>query len=579
MIMSNNNKLYISYSDDSRNEGIRFSTSSIVKRIKEYFGNYSVSIIEYSEQEYKAPVPSFINSIIDGDHVVVILTQDYFESIYCMQEAVGLVKKTGYLDKIYPILVNIDFFSPKNRISIIKYWEDQCNEFNQELKQLQSETRKKEMISFLEKYEEIEKNVPIFLEDMLSITLFSIRTEDDEKLSQIFKHIYNKIFPSLENPASPPLIQDDYRQEKMNLSPRIYYRKEMLFTKDVLIEEFNRVLKGVLESNYVGIKDTRALIGRKKFLEEVLQNLYDGEAVRINGTKSCGKTSVLQALASESTRHWLKEVNKLPSNAEQYTYLYVNMRDYENYEDFYKFVVSHYNRENGCHFRDFYQLFENLEKRDKGLVLLLDNYDSTLKREGFPKQFYNYLGGYCKKPYFRVVFSHNQDIKLEILAIEKKAYLSAKSFELGLLEEKSIDDFLVFPVEFEIVNAHFQLFKKKLFELGGTHPLFLSIARKKLYEIIIDDNQIEVDKLLKLWENMFSKTAVEYYEDLLISLSIPEHELLYQYLSQEMTIYHNSKQLDSFLILKNETCEAFSEAFRIYYLRTHDLHINRLKRH
>ena len=66
----------------------------------------------------------FMNSIREQDFCIIIISEDYLKSLNCMYEMNELVKD-DFSNKIIPIVLFDDIYKVEGRTAIIKYWEQQ----------------------------------------------------------------------------------------------------------------------------------------------------------------------------------------------------------------------------------------------------------------------------------------------------------------------------------------------------------------------------------------------------------------------------------------------------------------------
>lgn len=74
-------------------------------------------------------ISQFMDRIAGANHVIVILSEAYFKSKYCLYEWKELLQQKGLEQKIYPINIeNIDFSDPSTRLSFVDFWQQQVEE-------------------------------------------------------------------------------------------------------------------------------------------------------------------------------------------------------------------------------------------------------------------------------------------------------------------------------------------------------------------------------------------------------------------------------------------------------------------
>lgn len=77
-----------------------------------------------SEVRYRDSIEQFMRRIGAGKCVIVILSQAYLESKYCMFELTEIASHPEFASRVYPVVMpDAAIFDPISRIGYIKYWE------------------------------------------------------------------------------------------------------------------------------------------------------------------------------------------------------------------------------------------------------------------------------------------------------------------------------------------------------------------------------------------------------------------------------------------------------------------------
>jgi len=128
--LSHISKVSISYSS---------TTEDIADEIVEVFARRGVSVIRDREMmKYKDNIETFMASIKEADFVIIILSDGYLKSKYCMKEAMDFFKVEGFLKKLLPIIAD-DSYTIDQSIEVIKYqkyWDNKKSKLNQHIKTL-----------------------------------------------------------------------------------------------------------------------------------------------------------------------------------------------------------------------------------------------------------------------------------------------------------------------------------------------------------------------------------------------------------------------------------------------------------
>jgi predicted Rossmann-fold nucleotide-binding protein len=118
-------------------------------------------------------INDFMREIGRGNYVIIVISDKYLRSEYCMFEAVEIMKYRNYGQQIFPIILSdANIYSHEGKLAYIKFWKEQY----EKLKKLVDEITDKEenfaMYEILGKFKEIADNIDdfiVFVGDKLSI--------------------------------------------------------------------------------------------------------------------------------------------------------------------------------------------------------------------------------------------------------------------------------------------------------------------------------------------------------------------------------------------------------------------------
>ena len=80
-----------------------------------------------------------MQSIIDNDYIIMIISDEYLKSASCMNEILELMKMHDFKKHILPIVLDNRIYIIENQINYIGYWEDECKRLKKRLKEIQIE--------------------------------------------------------------------------------------------------------------------------------------------------------------------------------------------------------------------------------------------------------------------------------------------------------------------------------------------------------------------------------------------------------------------------------------------------------
>ena len=128
--------------------------------------------------ELSGSIKDFMNLIKTADYVMLILSDNYFKSQYCMYEILELFTLDNYREKIIPIRLKDLIIKNEELVNYLAYWEKEIKRVNEMVKNnLESIEGTHSIASKIELYRKIRINL-----DSLSEKLFGLGIEDLDHL-------------------------------------------------------------------------------------------------------------------------------------------------------------------------------------------------------------------------------------------------------------------------------------------------------------------------------------------------------------------------------------------------------------
>ena len=124
----NNKEIFISYAWGGESE-------DIVNSLDNAFRKNNLSIIrDKRDLRFKSLITDFMNKIGLGKAIVVVISDKYLKSHYCMYELLEIYKNSNFIDRIYPIIINDALiFEPEERIKYHNYWKEKKEKLDESI--------------------------------------------------------------------------------------------------------------------------------------------------------------------------------------------------------------------------------------------------------------------------------------------------------------------------------------------------------------------------------------------------------------------------------------------------------------
>ena len=183
-----NPEIFISYKHTGESDKLADQLFEIGKA-NEYNIRY-----DKAHLEYKARTWEFMERIGWGKYVIVVISDEYLKSEYCMFEVMEIMKNgSSWEERVFPVVMNdADVFKEINRQKYDQYWKEEIEKLKTGMTEMESDELIKR-IEVIRKYEKILKSLPTlmdFLDKRNSMTLQKLK---EENFSALFNTIDKKI--------------------------------------------------------------------------------------------------------------------------------------------------------------------------------------------------------------------------------------------------------------------------------------------------------------------------------------------------------------------------------------------------
>ena len=148
---------------------------------------------------YGGSIREFMDRLAAAGHVVLVLSDTYFRSEYCMYELRGIYEHQNFRKRVHPIVLSgTRLHKPKDRITWIAHWIKEKKELEEELEALEDPKHTLELRKSLEDYADFHR-----LMDQLTSLLADMNTlTEDVHRDTDFAALLDRIAP----------VDDDFRR-------------------------------------------------------------------------------------------------------------------------------------------------------------------------------------------------------------------------------------------------------------------------------------------------------------------------------------------------------------------------------
>jgi len=124
-------ELFISYSVGSE-------TDAIVEQLTKALTDSGITLLrDKRDLGFKASISEFMLQLGKGKAIIVIVSDAYLKSPYCMYELLEIYRNRNFNERIFPIVTSdATIFEPIPRLNYLKYWQDKKRELDDAIVQV-----------------------------------------------------------------------------------------------------------------------------------------------------------------------------------------------------------------------------------------------------------------------------------------------------------------------------------------------------------------------------------------------------------------------------------------------------------
>ena len=160
-------EVYVSY-------GWTDESKALVDRLEEALKQHGIGLLrDRNEVSYKDSIGDFMRRIGQGRSVVVIISDKYLKSEYCMFELVQITKSEGLRERIFPILLSdAKILKISDSIDYAEYWEKEFLKLDKKIKKLRGDnlTKVRETLDLYSEIRRLFDGITDTLRDMNALT-------------------------------------------------------------------------------------------------------------------------------------------------------------------------------------------------------------------------------------------------------------------------------------------------------------------------------------------------------------------------------------------------------------------------
>ncbi|MCX7108794.1 MAG: SUMF1/EgtB/PvdO family nonheme iron enzyme [Proteobacteria bacterium] len=167
--------VYISYA--------RGSSEDIVNHIEESLKSYGYDVRRDTNNiPYTALISSFMKEIGRGRCIIVVISDKYLRSPYCMYELLEVYRNEGFHKRVCPVVLNdVQVSSIPEQFAYVEYWSSQVQQFDELIRKINLGNLAPETLEEFFKFRDISQNAAkllAFIVDMQHLNLEELENND-----------------------------------------------------------------------------------------------------------------------------------------------------------------------------------------------------------------------------------------------------------------------------------------------------------------------------------------------------------------------------------------------------------------
>ncbi len=123
-------EIFVSYAEGGESEEM---VNKLDKTLQE---NGILILRDKRDMGFKGLISEFMNRIGKGKGIVLVVSDKYLKSPYCMYELLEIHRNLEFKERIFPIVMgDANIFEPLPRLQYLKYWRDKKDELDMAIKE------------------------------------------------------------------------------------------------------------------------------------------------------------------------------------------------------------------------------------------------------------------------------------------------------------------------------------------------------------------------------------------------------------------------------------------------------------
>lgn len=170
-------------------------SEKIVGKIMKKFAAEGIEItMDKKDLGYRQSINDFMLNLGAADAIIIVVSDKYLHSEYCMFELLQIYKNKNILDRIFPVVLDeVSIAKSTDRLDLVKFWETQTNELENKIRELDSISNIEGITDDLNLYKSIRNNIAHLTAILKDINTLNITLHQQSDFDELFKAVEKKV--------------------------------------------------------------------------------------------------------------------------------------------------------------------------------------------------------------------------------------------------------------------------------------------------------------------------------------------------------------------------------------------------
>ena len=196
---SSDQEIFISYTWGGESEAI---VNNLVDKIGNALERKNIRLIrDKTAVTYKDNIRAFMEQLGRGAAVIVVISDKYLKSEYCMFELVEIASNGDFYDRIFPIVLpDAQIYKAIERLRYIKYWEREIKDLDQAMREV-GQANLQGIRESIDLYTKIRNTIAKLTDTIKDMNTLSSEIHTDSGFSELMNAIEQKLDSGVQQPS------------------------------------------------------------------------------------------------------------------------------------------------------------------------------------------------------------------------------------------------------------------------------------------------------------------------------------------------------------------------------------------